>query len=251
MSGKLSSDELADLAALADGTLPEGRRADLEARVAATPELRELLDRQRRALAALEVFAAEDVPASVQAAVESSVRAKRRMTVPRLALSGVAAVAVAAILAVVLTSGPGAPTIADAARLATQMPNAPAPVPAGTAGTRLDLRVDGISFPDLTRFAGWRAVGARRAHVDGRSATVVYYRKGERMLGYVIVAGGGLPRPETKATVIRSEPYQTVLLAGRRAVTWRRGGHTCVLIGPASRAELLRVASWPLSPSGR
>src|SRR5256885_1409273 len=113
MTGKLSSDEMADLAALADGTLPEERRADLEARLAATPELRDLLDRQRRALAAMEVLAAEEVPASVRATVESSVRVKRRMTVPRFALSGIAAAAVAAILAVVLTSGPGAPTIAD------------------------------------------------------------------------------------------------------------------------------------------
>ena len=31
------------------------------------------------------------------------------------------------------------------------------------------------------------------------------------------------------------------------AVTWQRGGHTCVLIGQAPRAELLRLASWPLS----
>jgi len=252
MAGKLSTEEMADLAALADGSLAAGRRADVEARVAASPELQELLERQRRAVSAMHAMAIEDAPASLQAAVESSVPAKRRRsTVPRFAFAGVVAVAAAVVAAVVLTSGPGAPTIADAARLATQAPSAPAPRRAGTEGTRLALRVDGISFPDLTRFAGWNAVGARRARIDGRDAKVVYYRKGERKLGYVIVSGAGLSRPSERATVIRSEPYQTLRLGGRLAVTWRRGGHTCVLLGQATRQELLHLASWPLTPPGR
>jgi hypothetical protein len=32
----------------------------------------------------------------------------------------------------------------------------------------------------------------------------------------------------------------------RLAVTWRRAGHTCVLIGDAPRPELLKLASWRL-----
>jgi hypothetical protein len=39
--------------------------------------------------------------------------------------------------------------------------------------------------------------------------------------------------------------YQTLRIDGRLAVTWRRGGHTCVLIGDAPRAELVTLASWP------
>jgi hypothetical protein len=31
---------------------------------------------------------------------------------------------------------------------------------------------------------------------------------------------------------------------GRPTVTWRRLGHTCVLTGTASSAELLALASW-------
>src|SRR5436305_2097844 len=42
---------LADVARLADGTLPPRRRAAVEARVAESPQLRALLDEQRRALA--------------------------------------------------------------------------------------------------------------------------------------------------------------------------------------------------------
>jgi hypothetical protein len=41
---QLSERELAEFAALADGTLPAERRAEVEARVAASPELQELLE---------------------------------------------------------------------------------------------------------------------------------------------------------------------------------------------------------------
>jgi anti-sigma factor RsiW len=255
MAGKLTSDEMADLSALADGTLPADRRAEVERRVAASPELQGLLERQRAALAAIARLPTEEVPASLHAAIEARAHAHggkhRRWSMPRFAFVSVAAVIAAIVAAVVLTGGPAAPTIADAARLATRAPNASPPPPAGTAGTRLALRVDGVSFPDLTRFAGWRAVGVRRARIDSRDATVVYYRKDGRSLGYVIVSGTGLARPQTNATVIRGKPYQALRLDGQLAVTWRRAGHTCVLLGRATSRELLRLASWSLTPPGR
>jgi hypothetical protein len=152
------------------------------------------------------------------------------------------------VAAILLSGGPGAPTVADAARLATQAPTGPAPPPTGTAGTQLAIAVEGVPFPNLGRFAGWRAVGVRRGRVDGRDAVAVFYRKDGRLLGYVIVAGSGLARPSgAEATRIRRVEYRPLRLNGRPAVTWRRGGHTCVLIGQATRWELLRLASWPLS----
>jgi hypothetical protein len=51
--------------------------------------------------------------------------------------------------------------------------------------------------------------------------------------------------------VIRRVNYQTLSSDGRLAMTWRRDGHTCVLIGQATRRELLKLASWPLSPPRR
>jgi anti-sigma factor RsiW len=254
MAGQLSSKEMAELSALADGTLPVEHRAEVEARVAASPELQELLERQRQAVLALRAIASEEAPASLQSVIQTRMRthnAARRRHLPRLAVATVGAVAAAITVAVVLSSGPGAPTIADAARLGAQAPNAAAPPPAGGAGTRLALRIDGISFPDLTRFAGWVAVGSRSARIDGRDARVVYYVKGGRRLGYVIVAGAGLTRPAATSTVIRAERYQTLRLGGQLAVTWRRGGHTCVLLGQATRRELLRLASWSLTPAKR
>lgn len=256
MAGRLSSEEMAQLCALADGTLPAERRAEVEARVAASTELQEALELQRRAVLAAQVLAEEPVPRSLQAAVEArALGAKRRRSrgmVPRLALAGAAAIAVAVVAAVVLIGGPGAPTVADAARLGTQPATGPAPASAGTAGTKLAVAVEGVPFPNLARFAGWRAVGVRHGRIGDRDATVVVYGKDGRRLAYVIVAGAGLARPSPgRSTVIHRVEYQTLPLSGRLAVTWRRGGHTCVLLGQATRHELLRLASWPLTPPSR
>jgi anti-sigma factor RsiW len=259
MAGQLSSEEMAELCALADGTLPAERRAEVEARVAASPELQEVVERQRQAVLATQMLAEEErVPESLRTAVEADVRARAarrgrsRRTVPRLAVAMAGAVAAAIVAAVVFTGGPGAPSVADAAGLGTQPPTAPAPPPTGKAGTRLALAVEGVHFPNLKVFAGWSTAGARHGHIGDRDATVVVYRKDGRRLGYVIVAGGGLASPSGgQTTIVHGVGYQTLRLSGRLAVTWRRGGHTCVLLGQASRSELLRLASWPLTPPRR
>ena len=165
-----------------------------------------------------------------------------------MAIAG-AAVATAVVLAVVLSGGPGAPTVADAAELATQAPTAPAPS-SGTSPTKLAIGVEGVAFPDYAELYGWRPIGVRRGRIDGRDATVVFYRKDGRRVAYVIVAGRGLARPsEAQAEVVGGVEYRVLRLDGRLAVTWRRGGHTCVLIGGATRSELLQLASWPVSPT--
>jgi hypothetical protein len=85
----------------------------------------------------------------------------------------------------------------------------------------------------------------RHGTIDGREATVVYYGKGARRLAYAIVSGHGLARPSGGDVQTRSGvPYQAVRLNDRLVVTWRRGGHTCVLVGDAPRSELLALASW-------
>ena len=253
MDARVSPEEMAELAALADGSLSGERRAAVESRVAASPELQELLERQRRAVLAAHALAEEEVPQSLQATVEARRRAlgtrrgRSRRLVPRVAVAGAVAVTAAVVAAVVLSGGPGAPTIAQAADFATQAPTGPAPPPAGKAGTKLAVGVGSVPFPDFRRFAGWSAVGVRHGRIDGRQATEVVYRKGGRKLGYVIVAGAGLARPSAaQAAVIHHVEYQTLQLGGRLAVTWRRGGHTCVLLGQATRRELIKLASWPL-----
>jgi anti-sigma factor RsiW len=247
---ELSDQELADLCALADGTLPAERRPAVEARVAASPELRELLDRQRRSLAATQALASEPAPDSLRAAVEARTRARdsrrgqARRLVPRLGLAGALA-AVVAVAAVLLTGGPGGPTVAEAAQLADRPASGPAPPPLGDGGTQLAVDVEGVVFPDLARMFGWRAVGVRRDEIDGREATTVFYEKGARRIAYVIVAGPGLPRPSGEpGAVYGGVRFQTLRVDGVLAVTWRREGLTCILIGEAPRAELLTLANW-------
>jgi hypothetical protein len=251
VASSLTDQQLADLSALADGSLPSGRRPAVEAWIASSPELQALLERQRRAVAATRTAASEPVPAALRASVEGLVGKRRRdrrasRLVPRLALgtaTAVAAVAVALIL--VLGGGANGPTVADAAELAALPPSGPAPARAERTGAELAAGVEGVRFPDFRRVYGWRAAGMRRGSVDGRDATAVYYRKGGRRIGYVIVSGSALPQPSgAKLTVRRGVEYHALQAVGHPAVTWRRVGHTCVLTGTASRAELLTLASW-------
>jgi anti-sigma factor RsiW len=252
MTRGLSTEEMAELAALADGTLPAERRPAVEARVAASPELQELVDRQRRSLIATEAVAAEEPPDSLRTTVEETGAAARRpgrgrswRLVPGLAAAGAVAAIAAVALVISLAGGPSGPSVADAARVA-QLPATGAP-PARLEGSRtlLAAKVDGATFPDLRPRYGWRPVGVRHDEVDGRNATVVQYAKGGKRIGYVIVGGEGLPRPSGGTQTTRHGiEFQTLTVDGKPAVTWERLGHTCVLIGKASSAELLALASW-------
>jgi anti-sigma factor RsiW len=101
-ASQLSEREMAELCALADGSLPPDRRAAVEAWVAGSPELQFLLERQRRSLEASRVAASEPMPPSLPTPVEAQLHRTRRRgarrLVPRLAFGGVAAGAVAVAL---------------------------------------------------------------------------------------------------------------------------------------------------------
>ncbi|HMK91999.1 MAG TPA: hypothetical protein VK576_03280, partial [Thermoleophilia bacterium] len=157
MGSELSERDRADLCALADGTLPSTRRAEVEARVAASPELQRLLARQRLSLSATQALCDEPVPDSLRAAVEAAAAARRpagrapaegrRTRAPsfgrgRLALGLSAAAAFAAVVVAVIVlsvGGPSGPSVADAAQLALQAPTSPAP--AAASATRLTAAV--------------------------------------------------------------------------------------------------------------
>jgi anti-sigma-K factor RskA len=90
--------ERAELAALADGSLPHERRVALESRVAASPELADLLAEQQRVLALVVSAAAEvEVPATLRTRIEAQRRAHRGSAPRRLVLIGATATAVLAV----------------------------------------------------------------------------------------------------------------------------------------------------------
>ena len=164
---------------------------------------------------------------------------------PGLALGGAVAAATAVVLTLVLAGGPTGPTVADAARLASQPPTGPAPGRLDDSKAKLNARVENVVFPDFGRMYGWHATGVRKDQVQGRDAKVVYYEKKGDRIGYVITAGSALPQPSGAKTVKRwGVPYDKLTVDGKPAVTWERLGHTCILTGASSPSELVKLASW-------
>ena len=79
---KPTTGELADLSALADGTLDPSRRAAVEAHIAASPELSALYEREQRVVAALHQARSTDrAPASLRARIERRLRLPRGVAV--------------------------------------------------------------------------------------------------------------------------------------------------------------------------
>jgi Anti-sigma-K factor rskA len=90
--------DVAELAALADGSLAPDRRASLEARVAASSELAGLLAEQQRAVALARSAADEvDAPVALRERVEAQRGSRRAETPRRLVLIAAAATAVLAV----------------------------------------------------------------------------------------------------------------------------------------------------------
>jgi hypothetical protein len=90
--------EIAELAALADGSLTPERRAELEAQVAASSELADRLAEQQRAVALVRSAADEiEAPADLRARIQAQRRVRRAEAPRGLLLVGAAAAAVLAV----------------------------------------------------------------------------------------------------------------------------------------------------------
>lgn len=244
-----SPEEEADLVRLVDGTLPEGRRAELEARVAASPGLEAAVREQRRARDALLATRSDGAPARLQAAVAE----RRRRALPlrrrrRVGWIGGLAVAMAAVaLAVVFTlpSGTsGGVVIAEAAEL--QALPSQTGAPGAASRTLLAIERDGVPFPNYATRFGWRAIGSRTDEVDGRPTTTVTYARAGRRVGYSILGGaavevpGDFRRAAREGTLLRSTE-----VGARTVVTWEREGRTCVMSAVGvPRDELYDLAGW-------
>jgi anti-sigma factor RsiW len=236
-----------ELAALADDSLAPDRRLALETMVAASPELAERLDEQRRVAATVRgVAASVEAPAGLRARVGAQPQRTAPARRSYLMAGGVAAAAVAALVVVLALpdSVPGGPSVAEAAVVATR----PAAGPAPTAATKtlLGRAVDGVAFPNWAEKFGWEATGARTDTVGGRRMTTVFYEKEGRRIAYTIVAGAELDEPEDAPTVRRGATDLRVFsVGGRTAVTWQRGGRTCILSGTSvDTPTLAKLAAW-------
>lgn len=248
--------DLADLSALADGSLEPARRAAAQERIAASPELTSLLARERQVVEVLHAARAETrAPAALRARIEAQRPPRQVLARRRLVFSGgvVAALAAAALaLALILPSGtPGAPSVSQAAALAVLGPIAPAPPADMNRPARLQTNVQDVYFPNWGARLGARAVGIRTDVINGRHAVTVYYRWHGKLIAYTIVGTPALHAPNAPTATIKGTVLRTLRLNGRLVVTWRRAGHTCVLSGGpgVAPAELQRLAAWQ-APGG-
>jgi anti-sigma-K factor RskA len=139
-----------ELAAFADGSLTSERRAALEERISASPELADRLAEQERAVGLVQAAGeAVEAPAGLRAQIEAQRRIRRANTPRRLALAGAAATAIAAAAAVFLVvvgSGTSRESFHAALR-PTQLTSAAtgeATLTKTDAGWRIDLDATGL-----------------------------------------------------------------------------------------------------------
>jgi hypothetical protein len=171
--------------------------------------------------------------------------ARRRLAYVGGLAGALAAVALALVLA--LPGGtPGAPSVSEAAALATrgatQAPPAPDPV---SPEAMLRQSVGEVYFPNWDRSLGWHAVGARTDQLGGHQAVTVYYQWRDKQIAYTIVSAPALAQPAAHRTWLHGTELRTQTQNGRLVVSWYRGGDTCVLSGRGVTAgELQKLAAW-------
>ena len=197
---KAGDDEF-ELAALADGSLSTERRSLLEARVAASPELRERLAEQQQALA-LTRRAVEGVeaPQALRTRIETQRRARSGRAPRRLvAVSAVAAVVGAVAIGVVALDSGGSGERLSAALAPTGL------APGASGEATLTRRSSGwqveLDAKGLPRLAGGRFYEAWLRNAAGVLVPIGTFNDGRN----VTLWAGVAPTSFTTLTVTREQ----------------------------------------------
>jgi hypothetical protein len=241
---------LADISMLADGSIDASRREEVAARIAASPELSSLYERERRVVELLhEARSADRAPAALRARIEASRPSRAVRTRRRVGFGGALAGALAAAalaLALILPAGsPGAPSVSQAAGFALLGAQTAPPSVDPETPKRLDTLVGAVYFPNWSKRFGSPATGARTDTIGGRQAVTVYYNLGGKEIAYTIVAAPALKMPAAPVTTLRGIDFRTLRQGDRVVVTWRRDGQTCVLSASGvSPLVLQRLGAW-------
>jgi hypothetical protein len=241
---------LADLSALADGSLDPERRADVQARIAASPQLSALYTREQRVVEVLHQTSRDThAPAALRARIAADRPGAGALARRRFVWGGGLAGALAAIvlaLVLILPAGtPGGPSVSQAASLAVLGPIHAAPAADPSTPDKLGAAVGEVYFPNWAGRFGWRAIGERTDRIGGRLAVTVYYSWRGKRVAYTIVAAPALRAPAASVRTLGGTELRTLRLHGRMVVTWRRAAHTCVLSGRGVPASVLQqLAAW-------
>lgn len=191
--------QLAELAALADGSLAPERRAAVEARVAASPELAEQLAEQQRAVALARSAAAEvEAPAHLRARIDAHQRTRGAWVPPRLVLIGLGATAALAIAIGLAVSRPDTSGERFQAALAPTglLPGArgEATLTKTSSGWRVELNATG-----LPRYEGGRFYEAWLRNPTGVLVPIGTFNEARK----VTLWAGVSPKEFTSLTVTR------------------------------------------------
>lgn len=248
-TGEPSAKALAELSALADGTLDPRRVDAVREQIARSPELSERYAREQRAVEALRATRSDAAPARLRARIDAERR--RRLTPSRRrptfggAITAAAAAAIVALVLLLPGGTPGAPSVSQAAMLALRGPALGAPAIDQT-NNKLKKDVQEVYFPNWGRL-GWAAAGQRSDTFGGRQAVTIYYNHGATQIAYTILSAPALHWPGAQTRSYRGTELQSFRLDDRVVVTWRRAGHTCILSGTGVTSRLLSdLAVWKM-----
>jgi len=207
--------ELAELAALADGSLAPERRAALEARVAASSELTDRLAEQRQAVALARSAANEvEAPAALRARIEAQRRVRRVRGPRRPVLLGAATtVALAVAVGVIVFRSGSSGERFQAALAATDLqPGArgDATLIKTSSGWRIELNATG-----LPRLADGRFYEAWLRNAAGVLVPVGTFNEGRK----VTLWAGVSPKSFTTLTVTRERADGDQASSGEKVLT--------------------------------
>lgn len=239
----------AQLARLADGSLPPERQAEFRDQSARSPALARALAEQEHAVG---VLRAVDPPApdSLRQWLDDQTRqapARARLPAwlsPRIAFPAAAALAAVVAAVIVIASSAGSNSSFSQATRATLAP-ATQPAPSKGGAMTLDVSAGGIPFPYWEQTVGWHAWGMRSDTIAGHKSVTVFYSSPRGLrVGYTIVTGPPVPVSGGSTVTSHGVPYTFVRTGSARLVTWVRQGHTCIIAGRRlSNAVLLKLAT--------
>jgi hypothetical protein len=245
--------------------LVDDRSVDVEAAGAGDlrdrAEVRRQVESQRRVSDALSA-GGPAVPDGLVRAVEAKVQDRYGRTAPgprrrglmsgspwrpAIAVTGLAVICAAIVIAVAGTGGgSNGPSIPAAASLAFAPSVGPAPT--AHSATLLDVSYGGVTYPNYAKFSV-PPTGTRTDRIGGRPALTVFYRlpNGTR-LSYTVFSGKAVPLPSS-AHVVRFEGVplrEFSTSSGLSVVTLVRFGRTCVLAARTRPDVVLGLAAAPV-----
>ena len=248
----LNARDQADLSALADGTIDPARRAEVQARIAQSPELTALYERERRVVDLMQRANSQTrAPLGLRERIEAqrpspAKQARRRWGYVGGLAAALAAVALALVL--LLPSGsPGAPSVSEAAGLAALGATQSAPMPDPSNPSKLGSDVEDVYFPNWEERFNATATGQRNDTFNGRPATTVYYRMNGKTIAYTIVGEPALKGSPSKESWLNGTELWTFEHQGRQIVSWKRDGRTCILSSSdVAPGQLQKLAAWTI-----